>query len=223
MHHPWPFTSHVSSSSVHAQTAIAAQRNNAHLFIETHSRQGNAKLHCQPILTTRVSVPISRRNGNRAVFRLGVPMPAAYGTRARYRLRRYARAFPCKDPTSPSLARMAPLRRACCPWQTLRGTISQRRHYSLLGADTMSAPRDCTTGCRVNRVRRFVRKGGFGGKPGPRPAKTGGTHGLGVAGRRSPDARGFQGGVRANAPLDAVGNRVLGDSKVSAHGDGGGG
>ena len=56
----------------------------------------------------------------------------------------------------------------------------------------MSAPRDCTTGCRVNRVRRFVRKGGFGGKPGPRPAETGGTHGSGVAGRRSPDARGAE-------------------------------
>ena len=97
-------------------------------------------------------------------------------------------------------------------------TISQRHHwhhYPLLGADTMSAPRDCTTGCRVNRVRRIVCKGGFGGKPGPRPAETGGTHGSGVAGRRSPDARGFQGGVRANAPLDAVGNRVLWNSKVS--------
>ena len=201
MHHPWPFTSHVSSSSVHAQTAIAAQRNNAHLFIETHSRQGNAKLHCQPILTTRVSVPISRWNGNRAVFRLGVPMPAAYGTRARYRLRRYARAFPCKDPTSPSLARMAPLRRACCPWQTLRGTISQRRHYSLLGADTMSAPRDCTTGCRVNRVRRYFVQRGVRGEAWPAFSRDGRYARLGCRGTAIPRRAGVPRGRSRKRPL----------------------
>ena len=60
-------------------------------------------------------------------------------------------------------------------------------------------------------------KGGFGGKPGPRSAETGGTHVSGVAGRRSPDARGFQGGVRENAPLDAVGKRALKYSKDSVY------